>query len=138
MAKTARERLQADKSIKRVVMEADFAGIRKGQTMLVATPQIVDAYIRKIPEGQTRTLTRLRNDLAKRRQCDSSCPVSTAIFVRIAAAAALEELASGKEVGDITPFWRVIGPNDKAAKKLAVDADWIAHQRALEGIIEKA
>ncbi len=136
MAKTAREHLATSKAIKKVVMEADFAGVKKGQTMLVATPKIVSDYIRRIPAGQTRNLTRLRRDLARRRGCDNSCPVSTAMFVKIAAAAALEDLADGTPVAKITPFWRVLGPNDKATGKLDVDPQWVAQQRQAEGIEE--
>lgn len=132
MAKSATARLQAKKDKKIVVLDKDFAGIKAGQTMLVGTPQMVDAYIRKIPSGQTRTMQRLRNELARRHKCDATCPVSTAIFVRIAAEAALEALDSGSEVQDITPFWRVVAPEDKIAGKLNIDRGWIQHQRDRE------
>lgn len=132
MAKSATARLQAKKDKKIVVLDKDFAGIKAGQTMLVGTPQMMDAYIRKIPSGQTRTMQRLRNELARRHKCDATCPVSTAIFVRIAAEAALEALDSGSEVQDITPFWRVVAPEDKIAGKLNIDREWIQHQRDRE------
>ena len=91
MPKTAREQLNADKTHKIAVLHADFAGIKKGQKMFVATPKIVDAYIKAIPAGETRTIARMRNELARRRKCDAMCPVSTAIFVRISAQAALDQ-----------------------------------------------
>ncbi len=37
-----------------VIEEADknFADIKAGQSMLIPTPKVVDAYIRQIPPGQ--------------------------------------------------------------------------------------
>ena len=132
MAKSARDRLRQKKEKKKVVLEKDFAGIKAGQLMLVGTPQMVDAYIRKIPSGKTKTMHQLRNELARRNKCNATCPVSTALFVRIAAEAALEELEQGTELASVTPFWRVVAPEDKIATKLNVDSEWIRHQRIIE------
>lgn len=132
MAKTAREKLRQDKAPKKVVLEKDFAGIKAGQRMLVGTPQMIDAYIREIPSGETRTIPRLRNELARREKCDATCPVSTAIFVRIAAEAAIEEMDAGQPESAVTPFWRLISADDKIATKLPLDSAWITSQRALE------
>jgi len=132
MPKTATQQLNAPKALKKVVIEKDFAGIKAGQRMLVGTPQMIDEYIRNIPRGQTRSMHRLRNEVARAHDCDATCPVSTAIFVRIAAQAALESLENGTDMADISPFWRVVGPGDKIANKLNVDSAWINHQRELE------
>ena len=45
MAQTAIERLNKAKSPKVVILEKDFAGIRAGSSMFVATPKIVDEFI---------------------------------------------------------------------------------------------
>lgn len=132
MPKTALERLNAKKEHKIAILHSDFAGIKKGQKMLVATPKIVDEYIQSIPEGETRTIMRMRNELARRRKCDAMCPVSTSIFVRIAAQAALERLEAGADLSEVTPFWRLVEPDSKIAKKLSVDSQWIADRRAAE------
>ncbi|MEL7535857.1 MAG: hypothetical protein AAFZ58_07990 [Pseudomonadota bacterium] len=132
MAKTATEKLRQNKATKKVVLDKDFAGIKAGQRMLVGTPQMMDAYIRKIPFGETRTMQRLRNELARRNKCDATCPVSTAIFVRISAEAAIEAMELGADIADVTPFWRIVGPDDKIAAKLNIDSEWIRQQRALE------
>ena len=133
MAKSAREKLAQKKEPKKVVLGGDFSGIKAGQKMFVATPQIVADYIQKIPHGETRTIERMRKDIARRRKCDASCPVSTAIFVRIAAEAAIEDMDDGKTPADVIPFWRLISSNDKVAKKLNIDSAWIDQQRAQEG-----
>ncbi len=132
MAKTALEKLAQEKDKKIVVLDHEFAGIKAGQKMFVATPQIVDRYIRSIPYGETRNVVRLRNELARRHGCDAACPMSTSMFVRISAEAALEELAQGAPVEDVAPFWRVLTSADKITKKLDVDPAWVDQQRALE------
>ncbi|MEM9571629.1 MAG: hypothetical protein AAF996_09190 [Pseudomonadota bacterium] len=129
---TAREKLARDKQIKKVVMDKSWGGMMPGQTMLVATPLMVDAYIRNIPHGQTKTIPELRNDLAEREGCAGACPMSTSIFIRMVAEAALEDLEEGKSVSEVSPFWRVITGQDKMSKKLNVDAAWIDEQRQLE------
>lgn len=132
MAKTARERLRQKKVSKKVVLDKNFAGIRAGQKMLVGTPQMIDDYIRGIPNGETRTVRRLRNELARRADCDATCPVSTAIFIRIAAEAAIEEMEDGRSTADVSPFWRLLESGDKIAARLPIDGAWIDRQRALE------
>ena len=87
---TACQKLHRKKEPKKVKLDYDFAGIKAGSMMFVGTPLIVDEYIRKIPAGSTRTIPALRNELARRNKCDATCPVSTAIFVRMVAEAALK------------------------------------------------
>jgi hypothetical protein len=130
--KTWKEKIAVQKSPKRVRLEKDFAGIPAGTMLFVGTPQIVDAYIKKVPYGQTRTMHRLRRDLAKQHDCDATCPVSTAIFLRIAAEAAWEDIQLGKALSQVTPFWRVIEADSTIAKKLSADSAWISHQRETE------
>lgn len=134
MAKTAREHMNADKREKLVVLEKDFAGVKAGHTLFVATPRIVDDYIRAIPQGESRSIVRMRNELARSRKANATCPVSSAIFLRISAQAAIDDMDAGKSVAEVTPFWRVISSEDKVAKKLTIDSQWIDGQRAAEGI----
>ncbi|MEM1437363.1 MAG: hypothetical protein AAF769_03925 [Pseudomonadota bacterium] len=134
MAKTALEHLNTKKQEKLVVLEKDFAGIKAGNTMFVATPQIVDAYIRDIPKGESRSIVRMRNELARQWNAQATCPVSSAIFLRISAQAAIDEMGDGKPVTEVAPFWRVISSKDKVAKKLSIDSQWIDVQREAEGI----
>ena len=74
--------------------------------MLIATPLLVDALIRKVEKGKLVTVRQLRERLAKDFKVDSTCPLTTGIFVRIAAETAEEDLRMGKS--EITPYWRVI------------------------------
>ena len=85
-----------------------FGGAPEGAKMLIGTPRLIDSYMRTLPEGQFRSVAQMRADLARAHKADIACPLSTSIFARIAAEAALEEIAQGKSVADVTPFWRVI------------------------------
>ena len=117
---------------KKVVLEKSFAGVAAGKTLFIGTPQIVADYIGKIPAGETMSVRKLRNRIARNRRCDAMCPVSTAIFLRIVAEYAIEEMANGKDDCQVIPFWRVIDADDKIARKLPIDRQWIAAQRAAE------
>ena len=132
MAQTAIERLNKAKSPKVVILEKDFAGIRAGSSMFVATPKIVDEFINKMPYGRFITMPELRADLAIEYDCDLTCPVSTAIFLRVVAEAALEHLEQGAKTADITPFWRVVAPGDKVSARLPIDQKWLEARRQEE------
>ena len=132
MAQTAIERLNKAKSPKVVILEKDFAGIRAGSSMFVATPKIVDEFINKMPQGRFITMPELRADLAIEYNCDATCPVSTAIFLRVVAEAALEHLEQGATTADITPFWRVVAPGDKVSARLPIDQKWLEARRQEE------
>lgn len=100
--------------------------------LFVATREIIEAYMHTIPVGECRTIHRLRNELARKYHCDATCPVSTAIFVRQIAEKALIELQHGKAINKVAPFWRLVEPDSKIAKKLEIDSHWIQLQRELE------
>lgn len=74
--------------------------------MLIATPLLVDAEVRKVPKGKLATVTQIMGSLAKQFKTDSTCPMTTGIFLRIVAEAAEEDRANGKK--RITPYWRVL------------------------------
>ena len=128
MAKVAMKAKQP----KRVVLNTNFAGISAGSILYVATPDIIAAYVAKIPPGETRSVEQLRRDLARRNRADATCPVSTAIFLRSIAEVALRALAEGEARDAVVPFWRVITADTKIAKRLPVDTDWLDAQLAVE------
>ena len=97
-----------------------------------ATPEIVRDYIVAIPKCKTRTMSQMREDLAKTYRADVTCPTSTGIFVRINAEVALDELRAKRPITKVTPFWRVIDPASPAAQKVSCGADFIQRQRDAE------
>ena len=87
-----------------------------GRRVLVPTPLLVDSLIRKVKKGKLITVTQIRAQLAKDFKADSTCPLTTGIFIRIAAETAEEDLRNGKK--QITPYWRVIGNDGSLNPKL--------------------
>jgi alkylated DNA nucleotide flippase Atl1 len=75
-------------------------------TMLIPTPTLVDKLIRKVPKGKLVTVGELRRKLAAEFEVEVTCPLTTGIFVRIAAEAAEEDRADGRQ--RLTPYWRVV------------------------------
>jgi hypothetical protein len=61
------------------------------------------------------------------------CPVTTAIFLRVAAEVALADMAKSVDQGKVVPFWRVITVKDKVAAKLSCGAEGVEHLARLEG-----
>lgn len=132
--KTWIEKRDCDKSFKIKTIDKVFADIPEGSKMFIATPQIIDAYVKHIPFGKSTELSTMRNDLAIEYHADKTCPVTTGIFLRIISEASFEELKAGKDVGDVTPFWRIVNPKSKLAEKLECGIEFIEKQRELEGI----
>lgn len=121
-------------SYKIKTLTKSFADITEGSKMLVATPLIIDSYIKKVPFGTVTNLSSLRDDLALEFQVDKTCPVSTAIFLKIVANASYEELSLGIDISEVAPFWRVVDPDSKLAKKLNCGIEFIINQRINEGL----
>jgi hypothetical protein len=103
------------------VIDKKFAGISSGAKMLVSSPEEINAYVRDIPKGAFLEPVVMRYELAQKHNADATCPVSTGIFLRITAEAAIEEYQSGTSIEKITPFWRIISLDAPLAKKLSID-----------------
>ena len=80
-----------------------------GRKVLVPTPLLVDGLIKKVRKGKVVTVLQIREKLASQFKAEATCPLTTGIFVRIAAEAAEEDLQNGKK--RITPYWRVLKTN---------------------------
>jgi hypothetical protein len=100
--------------------------------MLISSPADIAAYVAAIPFGQRRTVARLRSDLARRAKVDAMCPVTTAIYLRVVAEVALDDLEHGRDMAEVVPFWRVLLPGDKIASRISCGRDGLAHLQALE------
>jgi hypothetical protein len=127
-----RKRFGAAKDPHVVMLHTDFAGVRAGNTMLISSPGEIANYVARIPQGETRTVDRLRNELARKAGATAMCPVTTAIYLRVVAEVALTDLAEGKPLDQVVPFWRVVTPDSKVAQKLSCGPDHVAHLIALD------
>jgi hypothetical protein len=136
MKKTWLDKLNETKEPKIKRIDIDFADIPAGSNMLIATPKIIDKYIQEIGLGKRIDTKTLRKDLAIAHNADYTCPVTAGIFLRIVAEANYEKLQQGKNVEEITPFWRVIEPNSVLAKKLTFGQDFLLQQIEKERINE--
>lgn len=113
-------------------LDKAFGGMPAGCVMLIASPVIMNDYIRAIPHGLTITVKAMREDLAGRHGAEFTCPVTTGIFLRVVAEAAWESHLAGAPLEVITPFWRVIEPTAPLAAKLACGSTFIVTQRQME------
>lgn len=132
MAKSAIEQLKADKQPKIVTnIPAGFPAGKAaaGGTMVVSTPQEVNGLMRRVPEGRLIMLAEVRNHLAKKYGANIACPVSTAIFINVAARAADEERMLGDD-SDPTPYWRTLKTDGLLNDKYPGGAE--AHKARLE------
>ena len=100
-----REKLEKSQEPKVVAIPPNMSRFGKG-TMLIPTPKLVDTLVRKVPKGKLITVGELRRKLAADFAADVTCPLTTGIFVRIAAEAAEEDRANGRQ--RITPYWRIV------------------------------
>ena len=126
--KTWLEKLNEKKQAKIKRIEFDFADIPAGSNMFIATPKLIDQYIKEIRFGKRIDSKTLRKDLALEHNADYTCPVTTGIFLRIVAEANYEKWQQGEALEEITPFWRVIEPNSALAKKLTFGQDFLLKQ----------
>jgi hypothetical protein len=105
-ARSWREKLEKDQPAKIVdiplKMEKRFGAGR----MLIPKPLDVDALIRRVKQGELVTQGQIREKLARDFNVPVTCPITTGIFVRIAAEAAEEDRENG--IKEITPYWRVL------------------------------
>lgn len=115
-------------------LDKDFADMPAGAKMLIATPKIVDDYVRQIPKGKSSSLATLRKDLALEYGAEYTCPVTSGIFLRIVSEAAHEQLEKGVPANKVTPFWRIVDPKSPLNNKLSFGAKFVVDQRKKEKI----
>ncbi|WP_194778368.1 hypothetical protein [Pararhodonellum marinum] len=122
------EKLEEDKAPQVKRLDKDFADMPAGCMMLIATPQIIDDYVKTIGFGKRIPLKTMREDLALEHRAEFTCPVTTGIFLRIVAEASYEKWQQGSPLESITPFWRVIDPNSSLAEKLSFGKEFLQEQ----------
>lgn len=125
-----REKLEKPQEPKIVDIPPKMSHFGKG-TMLIPTPKLVDELIRKVPKGKLVTVGELRRKLAAEFATDVTCPLTTGIFVRIAAKAAEEARANGRQ--RLTPYWRVIKDDGRLNPKFPGGAEQQTRALRAEG-----
>lgn len=103
--KTPREKMENGKQPVVQTLTPSQAARLKASTMLVPTPNQIEAEIKKIPRGSIRTMADLRAELARAAGADITCALCAGIFWRLTAEAAEFDRANGDEPA---PYWRVV------------------------------
>ncbi len=110
MAKTRKswqEKLADSKGLPKVAEITDKMSKRWGTgTVAIPAPIEVDEIMNKVPRGKLITINQIRAFIAQKHGATIGCPMTTGIFANIAARAAEEAAAEGKQ--DITPYWRTL------------------------------
>ena len=107
LRKTWQEKLADSKDLPRVVEITGKMSTRWGTgTVCIPAPIEVDEIMKKVPRGKLITVNQIRETVARKHEATIGCPITTGIFIGIAARAAEEAAAEGKT--DITPYWRTL------------------------------
>ncbi len=88
---------------------------------------------RKIPRGEFSVPQAMKRQFALEAGADLTCPVTTRMHLKTVAEAALSQLAAGSSLSAITPFWRLLGPDDPVGKGLSCGPEFLRERRAEEG-----
>ena len=126
-----REKLENEDHSKIILVPPRMQKSLGSGTMLIPKPLDVDAMIRKTKKGQLITSAEIRYRLARDNRVDTVCPLTTGIFVRIAAEAAAEDLQNGKT--RVTPYWRVVTIDGRLNEKFPGGAQEQARRLRAEG-----
>ncbi len=136
MAKTWTEKFNQSKKVITKTIDRNFADVKIGETLVLPTTQIIDDYLRAIPEGKQKTINEFRTETAKKFNVNKTCPVMTNMNLKIVAELSVENIESHHSIETVSPFWRLIKPNDPITKKLSFTNELINELRQNEGLIE--
>lgn len=104
-----------------------------GASMVISTPKEVDAIMATVPKGKLVTTTEIRAKLSELHGTDITCPLTTGIFMNIAAKAAEEMRELGAPEDQITPYWRCLKTQAELNPKYPGGIEHQASQLEAEG-----
>jgi hypothetical protein len=105
--KTWHEKLHDAKDLPKVVRIDGRMRKRWGRgTVAIPAPIEVDELMRRVRKGRVITIAELRAAVARRHRATIGCPITTGIFAWIAAHAAAEAQAQGRQ--RVTAWWRTL------------------------------
>jgi len=101
------EKLTNSPGLPRVEEITDKMSQRWGTgTFVIPAPIEVNEIMARVPRGKVITINEVRQMLAKNHGTSIACPLTTGIFAWVAAHAADEAAAEGKQ--NTTPYWRTL------------------------------
>lgn len=104
--------------------------------MLIPRPLDIERLVRTVGKGKLITKSELRRKLAEDAGTDTTCPLTTGIFLRMVSEAAEEDLTAGKK--KVTPYWRVISDKGELNEKYPLGAEGQAKHLEEEGVVIEA
>lgn len=132
--KSWQEKLADNKGLPKVQEITDTMSKRWGTgTVVIPAPKEVDEIMRKVPESKLTTINEIRAALAQKHGASIGCPITTGIFAWVAAHAADEAAAEGKQ--NITPYWRTLKSGGQLNEKYPGGAEAQAVRLKAEGHI---
>ncbi len=130
--KTWREKLADSKDLPKVVEITGKMSKRWGTgSVCIPAPIEVDEIMKKVPKGKLIAVNQIREIVARKHGATIGCPLTTGIFMGIAARAAEEAAAEGKK--DITPYWRTLKSKGELNEKFPGGVDAQAAHLKEEG-----
>ena len=113
--KTWRERMAGYKNLPLVKSIPAAMQAKHGQgSIVIPSPQEVNAIMQKIPETRLVTIFQISDQLAYQHGTTIACTVTTGIFANMAARAAGEDEADGKRA---VAYWRCLKNNGELNAK---------------------
>lgn len=100
-------------------------------SMVIVTPKLIDDLVKTIPKGNVVTISKLRDKFAQDFETDTTCPLTTGIFLRICAETAEEDRSKGAK--SISPYWRVIRDTGEMIEKFPGGIEQQAENLKKEG-----
>ncbi len=104
------------------------------KTMVVPHPKDVYEIMENVPEGKLITVNEIRSVLAKKYNTDTACPLTTGIFIWIAANASAEMVLDGK-AKKVIPYWRTLKLGGELVAKYPGGAEYQKERLEAEGFI---
>jgi hypothetical protein len=102
-----------------------------GGAMLISCPRDIDAMMQQAGKGELTTAADIAKRLAAKHKADITCPMTTGIFINIAAGAADERRAGGAK--NITPFWRTLKSDGSLNEKFPGGTEYQRRMLEAEG-----
>lgn len=125
--KTWQEKMDKPASPETKILEKGFQRLQPGDTILIPTPRLIEAFLNQLKPGETASVVEMREALARDHGAELTCPLTTGMFLRTVSEASLDPDSSVQ-----APFWRLVDPSSPLAKKLSCGPEWIVAKRSAE------
>lgn len=133
--KSWRDKLNGLQSAVRKPAPMNIAGMKKGEMMLIPTPQIIKQFVEAIPEGTSMSIVEMRKAMANNHDAEVTCPITTGFHLRTVTEATFEDHDEGLPMEAMTPVWRVLDNKAPTLKKLSdAQRNIIVKMRDAEGL----